>query len=88
MEVTLDEHGRISVPEVLRDKLGLEAGAQLSLEIEGKTLRLTPTSERSVLQERDGLLVSTANVDQEIDVESVIDEVRADRSQGIANSQE
>ncbi|MEF8815428.1 MAG: AbrB/MazE/SpoVT family DNA-binding domain-containing protein [Salinibacter sp.] len=88
MEVTLDEHGRISVPEALRDKLGLEAGAQLSLEIEGETLLLTPISERGVLKERNGLLVSTADVDQEIDVESVIDKVRADRSQNIADSQE
>lgn len=88
MEVTLDEHGRISVPEPLRRKLGLETGAQLSLEIEGKTLLLTPIPEQSVLQERDGLLISTAEVDPELDVETVIDDVRAGRSQNIGDLQE
>jgi AbrB family looped-hinge helix DNA binding protein len=85
MEVTLDEDGRISVPELLRKKLGLEAGAQLSLEVEGETLLLTPTSKRSVVQERDGLLISTADVDPEVDVEAVIDNVRAGRSKNIAD---
>ena len=85
MEVTLDEDGRISVPELLRKKLGLEAGAQLSLEVEGETLLLTPTSKRSVVQERDGLLISTADVDPEVDVEAVIDNVRAEQSKNIAD---
>jgi AbrB family looped-hinge helix DNA binding protein len=85
MEVTLDEDGRISVPELLRKKLGLEAGAQLSLEVEGETLLLTPTSKRSVVQERDGLLISTADVDPEVDVEAVIDNMRAERSKNIAD---
>jgi hypothetical protein len=39
-----------------------------------------------VLQEREGLLVSTAEVDPEVDVEATIDEVRAERSQNIADS--
>ncbi|PSQ88171.1 MAG: AbrB/MazE/SpoVT family DNA-binding domain-containing protein [Bacteroidetes bacterium QH_2_63_10] len=86
MEVTLDEHGRISVPEALRKKLGLEAGAQFALGIDGKVLLLKPISERGMLQEREGLLVSTAEVDPEVDVEATIDEVRAERSQNIADS--
>ena len=85
MEVTLDEQGRISGPESLRETLDLEAGAQLSLEIEGEALLLTPISERSVLEERDGLLVSTAEVDREVDVEAVIDDARAERSQNSAD---
>lgn len=85
MEVTLDEQGRISVPESLRKTLDLEAGAQLSLEIEGEALLLTPISERSVLEERDGLLVSTAEVDRKVDVEAVIDDARAERSQSSAD---
>jgi|JXWS01.1.fsa_nt_gb AbrB family looped-hinge helix DNA binding protein len=85
MEVTLDEHGRIALPESLRKQLGLEAGAELTLEVEGDQLLLKPTPEQRVLEERDGLLVSTAEVDQEIDVQSVIDKVRAGRSQNIAD---
>jgi len=85
MEVTLDEHGRIVLPESLREKLGLEPGEELTLEVAGDQLLLKPTSEQSLLEERDGLLVSTAEVDQELDVQSVIDEVRGERSQNIAD---
>jgi AbrB family looped-hinge helix DNA binding protein len=85
MEVTLDEHGRIAVPKSLREKLELEAGTELTLEVEGDQLLLKPTPERNVLEERDGLLVSTAEVDQEVDVQAVIDGVRAERSQNIAD---
>lgn len=85
MEVTLDEHGRISLPQSLQEKLGLEEGEQLSVEIEGEALLLKPVSERSVLKERDGILVSTAEVDPEIDVETVIDAVRGERSKNIAD---
>lgn len=85
MEVTLDEHGRIVVPKSLREKLGLEAGAELTLEVEGDQLLLKPTPERSALEERDGLLVSTAEVDREVDVQAVIDDARAERSQNIAD---
>jgi AbrB family looped-hinge helix DNA binding protein len=73
MEVTLDEHGRISVPKSLRKKLGLKVGATLTLEVEDEQLLLKPTSERNVLEERDGLLVSTAEVDREVDVRAVIE---------------
>lgn len=85
MKVTLDEHGRISVPKSLRKKLGLKAGATLTLEVEDEQLLLRPTSERDVLEEREGLLVSTAEVDQEVDVQTVIDDVRAERSSNIAD---
>jgi AbrB family looped-hinge helix DNA binding protein len=85
MEVTLDEHGRISVPKSLRKKLGLKAGATLTLEVEDEQLLLKPTSERNVLEEQDGLLVSTAEVDQEVDVQTVIDDVRDEQSSKIAD---
>jgi len=79
MEATLDKYGRIVVPKPLRDKLGIEAGTALILEAEGDHLVLRPVK-RSVLEEQDGLLVSTAEVDGTVDVQSVIDEVRAERT--------
>lgn len=72
MKVTLDEHGHITVPKSLRKKLGLEAGTELTLEVEGNQLLLKPAPEQSVLKERDGLLISTAEVDRDLDVQTVI----------------
>ncbi len=79
MEATLDKYGRIVIPKALRDQLGMEAGTELILEAEGDHLVLRPV-QRDVLEEQDGLLVSTAEVDDTVDVQSVIDEVRAERT--------
>lgn len=79
METTLDKYGRIVVPKPLRDELGIEAGTQLTLEVEQDRLVLKPVN-REVLEEREGLLVSTADVDEDVDVQAVIDEVRTRRT--------
>lgn len=79
MEATVDKYGRIVVPKPLRDELGIEAGTQLILEVEQDRLVLKPVN-RDVLEEREGLLVSTADLDEDLDVQAVIDEVRTRRS--------
>jgi AbrB family looped-hinge helix DNA binding protein len=84
MEVTIDKYGRIVVPESLRNQLGIGAGTEFTIEVEGDRLVLRPISDRSTLQTRDGLLVSTAEVAPDIDVEEVIDEVRTARVRTIA----
>jgi AbrB family looped-hinge helix DNA binding protein len=87
MEVTIDEYGRIVVPKSLRDRLGIGAGTELAIEEENGRLVLQPIPERAVLEERDGLLVSTAEVNSDVDVEAVIDEVRKTRNQTIAGTE-
>lgn len=84
MEVTLDKYGRIVVPKVIRDRLGIGAGTDLTVEVEQGRLVLKPIPERPALEERDGLLVSTAEVPADIDVRAVIEEIRAERSRNIA----
>lgn len=84
MEVTLDESGRIVVPKPLRDRLGIGAGTELAIEVEDGRLVLKPIPERAVLDERDGLLISKAEVAVDVDVQSVIDDVRAGRASTIA----
>ena len=79
MEATLDKYGRIVIPKALRDQLGMEAGTELILEAEGDHLVLRPV-QQDVLEKQDGLLVSTAAVNDTVDVQSVIDEVRAERT--------
>jgi AbrB family looped-hinge helix DNA binding protein len=85
METTLDKYGRVVVPKPLRDRLGIEAGTELIVEAKGDHLVLRPVG-RAVLEEKDGLLVSTAEVDDTVDVQSVIDEIRAERTQNATTS--
>lgn len=83
MHVTLDKYGRIVVPKPVRDRLGISEGTDLVVEIEEGRLVLRPVPE-SVLEERDGLLVSTADVPPGVDVRAVLEDVRAARSRKIA----
>lgn len=83
MQVTLDKYGRIVVPKSARDRLGIGAGTDLTIEVEEGRLVLKPIPQ-SVLEERDGLLVSTAEVDPDIDVRAVVEEMRTGRSRKIA----
>jgi AbrB family looped-hinge helix DNA binding protein len=83
MRVTLDKYGRIVVPKRVRDRLGMGEGTDLKVEVEEGRLVLRPVSE-PILEERDGLLVSTADVPPGVDVRAVLDDVRAARSRKIA----
>ncbi|PSQ97103.1 MAG: hypothetical protein BRD55_04145 [Bacteroidetes bacterium SW_9_63_38] len=85
MEVTLDEHGRIAVPQSLRDRLGIGAGTELAIAVEDGRLVLKPIGEQAVLEERDGLLISTAEVPADVDIQSVIDDVRTARTSKISD---
>lgn len=60
--VSLDRFGRIVVPKPMRDELGLEAGSELSIEVAGDTVVLTPLADNDRIVARDGLVVFTGDV--------------------------
>jgi AbrB family looped-hinge helix DNA binding protein len=58
MMVTIDRAGRVVIPKELRDRLMLGADAELDIDVEGDTIRLTPRSMgRRRIVEVDGLAV-------------------------------
>lgn len=64
MDVTIDKFGRIVIPKVVRDALGLKAGSELQVEITEeetgeRTIALRPGQEKALLIDEDGLLVYT-----------------------------
>lgn len=60
--VSLDRFGRIVVPKPMRDELGLAAGSELSIEVAGDTVVLTPLADNDRIVARDGLVVFTGDV--------------------------
>lgn len=59
MRVTMDEAGRIAVPDVLREQLRLAPGSSLEATVEGDRLIATPIDPEVILVEEDGRLVAT-----------------------------
>ena len=61
MLVSIDRAGRVVIPKEVRDRLSLRADAQLELDAEGDSIRLTPVrAPGRVVVEVDGLPVLEA----------------------------
>jgi AbrB family looped-hinge helix DNA binding protein len=57
--VAIDRSGRLVVPKVLRDELGLEPGQPLRASVRDGRLEIEPEPIDAELVERDGVLVIT-----------------------------
>jgi AbrB family looped-hinge helix DNA binding protein len=56
MRTTIDKAGRLVIPRVLRDRIGLAGGGEVKLELDGAAVRIEPVT-GSDLKEIAGLLV-------------------------------
>jgi len=59
MRTTIDKAGRLVIPRALRDRIGLSAGGEVELELDGAAVRIEPIAGTG-LREEDGLLVIPA----------------------------
>lgn len=83
MEVTIDEYGRIVIPKPIRDRLGLEAGSSLELDVvsdnDVNSIQLTPKGQAPPLQRKGPLLVHTGRLtDESFDV---VEQIRGKRQE-------
>ncbi|MBI2777739.1 MAG: hypothetical protein HYX57_10830 [Chloroflexi bacterium] len=46
MKTTIDKAGRLVIPRLLRDRIGLGGGGEVELELDGAAIRQRPRSER------------------------------------------
>jgi AbrB family looped-hinge helix DNA binding protein len=87
MDVTIDNYGRIVIPKPIRDRLGLESGSSLTLEIadsdeNGESITLRPQGQEPPLQQKGNLLVHTGRLtDENFDVVEQLRDQRAERAQ-------
>ena len=60
--VSVDRFGRVVIPKPVRDQLGLDAGAELTVEVVGDAVHLVPVSDSDRIETRDGLVDFTGEV--------------------------
>ncbi|MDQ3690284.1 MAG: AbrB/MazE/SpoVT family DNA-binding domain-containing protein [Chloroflexota bacterium] len=56
MRATIDRAGRLVIPRALRARIGLAAGGEVELALDGAGVRIDPVTEGG-LEEEDGFLV-------------------------------
>ncbi len=59
MRTTIDRAGRLVIPRVLRDRIGLAGGGEVEIALDGAGLRIEPVGDTG-LREDGGLLVIPA----------------------------
>lgn len=94
MEVTVDDYGRIVIPKAIRDRLGLEAGSSLVLDIDnsgegGESITLRPHGQEPPLRREGDLLVHTGRLtDEDFNVVEQLRDQREERAQRHAGTSE
>ncbi len=75
--LTLDQFGRLEIPETIRQQLGINQETKLSLKIENGELILKPLQPEIETYYEDKILVFKA--DNISNIEKIIDELRTER---------
>lgn len=56
MRTTIDKAGRVVIPRVLRDRIGLTHGGEVQVALDGGGVRIDPVADGELV-EQDGILV-------------------------------
>jgi AbrB family looped-hinge helix DNA binding protein len=59
MQTTIDPAGRVVIPKLLRDRVGLRAGAVV-LTVDGSAIRIEPVTDEVVVEEDGRLVIPSA----------------------------
>lgn len=83
MEATIDKFGRIVIPKELRDLFGLKPGSTLRVDSSAEEITLKPVSEEPPLARKKGVLVITAELHENRDITTLIEDGRKERIEKI-----
>jgi len=78
--ISIDKAGRVVVPKLLREKLGLEPGDDLLVESEGDTITLRPLRPQSTMVKKFGIWVHNGTLPHGFDIVEFIDQEREKRA--------
>jgi AbrB family looped-hinge helix DNA binding protein len=81
--VTIDGAGRVVIPKLLRDELGIGPGDTLALESDGERVMLRPVRSSSALRKEDGVWVFRSGRQiSAVETNRVLDALREERTRG------
>ena len=81
--VTLDSAGRVVIPKILRDELGLAPGDALALESDGERVTLRPVRPGSALRKEQGIWVfRSGRKISASETDHVLEDLREERVRG------
>ena len=83
MDVTIDKSGRIVVPKVLRDRLGLKSDMKLEVHEHADGLLLRVPAPHPTMVKVDGLWVHQGIAQTNVDWASVLEDVRDERLRAV-----
>jgi AbrB family looped-hinge helix DNA binding protein len=77
MQISIDNYGRIIIPKIIREHLGLHAGSVLNIEESNRKIVLETTNQQSFLKIEEGVFVFTGKAIGDMD--DVLETIRAER---------
>lgn len=87
MIVTIDKFGRVLIPKAIRDRLGLEPGSELTLEVresaDAPSIELRTEEIQPQLVREGGLLLYNGKLPEDFDIVEFIRQQREERSRRI-----
>jgi AbrB family looped-hinge helix DNA binding protein len=69
MRTTIDKAGRLVIPKALRERVGLEAGGEVEVEVQGASILIEPVTGHDLVEIRGRLVIPSAG--QRIDAATV-----------------
>lgn len=60
MRAIIDKAGRLVMPRALRDRVGLEKGGEVELEVDGSGIRIEPVIDGELVEQAGLLLIPTS----------------------------
>ena len=84
MTLRIDKAGRIALPKLIRERLGLKAGMDLELTEGAEGLMLKPVPQRPSLVNRNGLLVHRGKLPKAYDWSRLVEDDRDERMRRLA----
>jgi len=79
MTIRMDKAGRVILPKAVRDRLGLQAGADLEIQETPEGIVLRPANRRPSLVKKGNFLVHTGEVPPGYDILKAIDHDHEER---------